>query len=378
MQDERSNQDIDHILCTDFGEPPWTPPGPLPRRELPEQSEVVIVGAGVTGLSAAMTAAREGRQVTVVERRFGSGATSRSGGIVLGDTLVGPSSGFDDCDVVLRDWIMRSGAECELFWNGCLELARDSSLPDAPIDWEENGRVRLAKRVGGGVLDPAKLQAELARIALRAGATIVDGVSVLRLEPSGQFSGASPISEGAVVVTDRGSLRGDRVIMAVDAMSWRPSFDPWAERVVTVALTTEPLTDDALGAIGLGPHQSFYTRDLPLVWGRAMPDQSLLVGRETLAWAAVNLEKRRDGIEAAGERLALRVRSLHPALRDLAVRNVWGGPIARTAAGVPAIATDPSIRNVLWVGGYGGHGLAQAFRMGRLAVSTSQAPLRPD
>src|SRR6266404_4222416 len=146
MRDERSNDDIDHILCTDFGTPPWTPPGPLPRRELPEQSEVVIVGAGVTGLSAAITAAQAGRQVTVVERRFGGGATSRSGGIVLGDTLAGPVSGFDDCDLVLRDWIMQSSAECELVWNGCFELARDGSLPAAPIDWEENGRVRLAKR----------------------------------------------------------------------------------------------------------------------------------------------------------------------------------------------------------------------------------------
>ena len=378
MRDERSNDDIDHILCTDFGTPPWTPPGPLPRRELPEQSEVVIVGAGVTGLSAAMTAAQAGRQVTVVEQRFGSGATSRSGGIVLGDTLAGPVSGFGDCDLVLRDWILQSGAECELFWNGCLELARDGSLPGAPIDWEDSGRVRLAKRVGGGVLNPAKLQAELARMARRAGATIVDGVSVLRLERSGRFSGESGASQGVVVVTDRGSLRGDHVVMAVDAMSWRPSFDPWAERVITVALTTGPLTGDDLAAIGLGPHLSFYTRDLPLLWGRVLPDQSLLIGRETLPWAAVDSGKVRDGIGAAGERLASRVRRLHPALRDLAVRHVWGGPIARAAAGVPAIAPDPRIGNVLWVGGYGGHGLAQAFRMGRLAVSTSQSALRPD
>jgi len=378
MPGERPNDDIDHTLCTDFGVPPWTPPGPLPRRELPEQSEVVIVGAGVTGLSAAMTAAQAGRQVTVVERRFGSGATSRSGGIVLGDTLVGPVNGFDDWDLVLRDWIVQSGAKCGLAWNGCLELARDGSLPDAPIDWEENGRVRLAKRVGGGVLDPAKLQAELARMARRAGAAIVDGVSVLRLEPSGKCSGGSHASQGVGVVTDRGLVRGGHVIMAVDAMSRRPSFDPWAERVITVALTTGPLTDGALAAIGLGPHQSFYTRDLPLLWGRVMPDQSLLVGRETLPWAAVAAGTIRDGIATAGERLASRVRGLHPALRDLAVRHVWGGPIARAVAGVPAIAPDPRIQSVLWVGGYGGHGLAQAFRMGRLAVSTSEAALRSD
>ena len=226
------------------------------------------------------------------------------------------------------------------------------------------------------MLDPAKLQIELARMARRAGATIVDGVSVLRLEPSGQFP---QTSQAVVVVTDRGSLRGDHVIMAVDAMSWRPSFDPWAERVITVALTTGPLTDDALATIGLGPHLSFYTRDLPLLWGRVMPDQSLLVGRETLPWASIESASGiRDRLEAAGERLTSRVRRLHPALRDVTVRRVWGGPVARDAAGVPAIARDPRIGNVLWVGGYGGHGLAQAFRMGRLAVSTSQAALRPD
>jgi glycine/D-amino acid oxidase-like deaminating enzyme len=361
---------MDVIDSIDFGAPPWTPPCPLPPCEIPLKSEIVIVGAGITGLSAAMTAARAGRHVTVIERRFGSGATSRSGGIVLGDTLIGPVSGFTDCDVVLRDWIRESGAECDLFWNGCLELARDRSLPDAPIDWEENGRVRLAERVSGGVLDPAKLLAELARMARRAGAAIVDGISMLRLERS---------AAGVVVVTDRGSLHGDRVIMAVDAMSWRPSFDPWSERVITVALSTGPLTDDALAAIGLRPHLSFYTRDLPLLWGRVMPDQSLLVGRETLPWASVESASGiGSALEAAGARLSSRVRRLHPALQGATVRHVWGGPIARAAAGVPAIAPDPCIPNVLWVGGYGGHGLAQAFRMGRLAVNTSEAALRPD
>lgn len=358
--------DIDRVGCADFGAPPWTPPGPLPGRELPDQSEMVIVGAGVTGLSAAMAAAQAGRRVTVVERQFGAGATSRSGGIVLGDTLVGPIAGFAECDLALRDWVVQSGAACDLAWNGCVELARDASLSVVPVDWDEHGPVRLAKRVRGGVLDPAKLQAELARVAERAGVTIVDGISVRRLERS---------ARGVVVVTEGGSVRADRVIMAVDAISWRPSFDPWTERVITVALTTAPLARDALAAIGLGLHEAFYTSDLPLLWGRVMPDNSLLVGRETLAWPGSD-SLACDGLAAAGDRLASRVRGLHPALRDVAVRQVWGGAIARTAAGAPAVIEDPDIRNVVWVGGYGGHGLAQAFRMGRL--STTEMAARPD
>jgi glycine/D-amino acid oxidase-like deaminating enzyme len=354
-------------VAGDLGVPPWTPPAPLPPRDLPAASDVLdvlIVGAGVTGLAAALTAAHAGRHVTVVERRFGTGATSRSGGIVLGDTLVGPRAGFDRCELALRDWITESGAACDLFWNGCLELARDPSLSNDPIDWTENGRVRLAGRVSGGVLDPSKLQTELARIAQRAGATIVDGIAVLRLE-------ASPSSRDVVVVTECGPLRAEHVIMAIDAVAWRPALDPWAERVITVALTTDPLTDDEVAAVGLGPHQAFYTCDLPLLWGRMMQDQSLLVGRETLRWPAADSEARvRARLDEAGNHLASRVRSLHPALRDVAVRHVWGGPIARTAAGVPDVVQDPRFPQVRWVGGYGGHGLAQAFRMGRF-VSTS-------
>src|SRR5207237_9964596 len=101
---------------------------------------------------AEVAAAVAGRSVSVIGRQFGSGATARSGGSVLGDTLVGPADGFADCDLALRDWISQSGAACDLHWNGCLELARDPSLSSDPIDWDESGRVRLAGRVSGGVL----------------------------------------------------------------------------------------------------------------------------------------------------------------------------------------------------------------------------------
>src|SRR5205823_4309566 len=131
MKDERI--DIDRPGSADFGPPPWTSPEPLPPAALPAASEIVVIGAGVTGLAAALTAAEGGHRVTVIERRFGSGATARSGGIVLGDTLAGPTEGFDGCELALRDWIAQSGAACDLYWEGCLELARDASLPSDPI-----------------------------------------------------------------------------------------------------------------------------------------------------------------------------------------------------------------------------------------------------
>ena len=44
-----------HSLCTNaLGSGPWSPLNPLPEALAPSQADVVIVGAGVTGLSAAL------------------------------------------------------------------------------------------------------------------------------------------------------------------------------------------------------------------------------------------------------------------------------------------------------------------------------------
>jgi glycine/D-amino acid oxidase-like deaminating enzyme len=120
--------------------------------------------------------------------------------------------------------------------------------------------------------------------------------------------------------------------------------------------------------IGLGARQPFYTRDLPLLWGRLLPDGTFLFGRELVPFpreaipGAVSRQ-----LVSAGDRLIARVRGLHPSLKDVAMRRFWAGPTARTAAGIPALVEDRDLPGVLWVGGCGGHGLAQSFRLGHMA-----------
>jgi glycine/D-amino acid oxidase-like deaminating enzyme len=350
---------ITHESGVAFGTPPWVTDVTISPRTIPSRCQVLVVGAGITGLSAAMWLARSGHDVTVIERRFGSGASARSGGVILGDTLVGPVPEFIDCHVELRDWVVDEWADCELFWCGCLELARDVSLSREPIDWQAEGPLRMSGWVGAGVINPLKLQRSLLDRAHRAGAVIVDGVTVTELAHDGSQS---------VVVTDRGDIAARHVVMAVDATARTAGFDPWSDRVITVAIQTAPLSEPALAAIGLKPHQAFYTRDLPLLWGRVMPDRSLMIGRETFAFLSSSSERLADRFAIATERLIGRLRQLHPGLRETKVCRSWGGPIARNADGVPAIVVDPNHRSVLWAGGYGGHGVAQAFRLGRLVA----------
>src|SRR5215813_12606317 len=65
----------------------WLTTVEMPKREtapLPERVDVVIIGAGFTGLSAARTLAQRGARVAVLESQIiGWGASSRNGGMVL-------------------------------------------------------------------------------------------------------------------------------------------------------------------------------------------------------------------------------------------------------------------------------------------------------
>jgi glycine/D-amino acid oxidase-like deaminating enzyme len=343
-----------------FGAPPWDPQPPLPPAVPPASCDVVIVGSGITGLSAAAACALAGRHVVVLERAIGTGATARSGGVVLGETVEGPDPGFDGCENTLRQWIQESGADCDLRWRGCLELARDTRLSSTPIDWRDDGAVRLIGRVPGGVLNPAKLQTALLDAARGAGATVVDGAAVSSIE-----QGRTSID----LSTRYGKMTARAGIMAVDAMCWRPGFDPWSERVMTVSLQTAPVADAALAALGLEADDAFYAVDTPLLWGRVMPDHSLLVGRETLPFLRqLDRPALHAGLIEAGARLSSRVRGLHPAISHLAIHRIWTGPLARTDLGHPTIATDPLVPTLLWAGGYGGQGIAQGFTLGRKAA----------
>ena len=355
------------LSCAALGVPPWDPVALPPRAAAPNAADVVIVGGGLTGLFVAAAVARAWRDVVVLEHAFGSGATARSGGVVLGETAAGPAPEFAGCENSLRQWIAEHAIQCGLEWHGCLELARNGTLPPAPVDWQDQGPIRLVRRVDGGVLDPARLLDGVRAVVYQAGAKLVNGSSV---------NGVERGHSGVVVRTNDGAIAARKVVMATDAMLWSsPTRDPWVERAITVAMQTHPVSATAIARMGLTPHLPFYTDDMPLLWGRVMPDLSLLVGRElvpgSLDTAPATLS---SAVASAGARLLERTRRLHPSLADVALKRAWGGPIASTKKGTPAVVADHAIPGVLWAGGYGGQGIAQSFRVAQLAAEALELP----
>lgn len=349
---------INAIPWSPLGASPWPRPRCPPVAPLPARADVAVVGAGVTGLSAALRLVEAGRDVVILDRAFGDGAACRSGGIILGDTLVGAAPGFERCEEHLRRWVQAHDVRGGLDWQGCIELDRDGARSPHPIDWRDAGVVRAGNAVAGGTLDPAALVEALAHEAHARGARFVNETEVASLTPG---------TSGIIIRTSAGPVVARAVVMATDATS-RVDVDPWPVRAITVVAETARPSPAALRRAGWPEQQPFYTNDLPLLWGRHLPSGGLLLGRELLTDWECDAAGMARAIHSAGLRLGARIRGLHPAFADLDVARVWAGPIARTAAGVPTLHVDPLHPDIVWAGGYGGHGLAQAFRLGARAA----------
>lgn len=335
-----------------WGDPPWRIDVALPRAPQPEHVEIAVVGAGFTGLAAAIACAERGARVHVFEAgEIGAGASGRSGGLALEGTAVGPLPGADACLDALASLVERHAIECDLDLRGCWIVRHVTggeppgvpSWPDADDSW-----IVRDHSAAGGTLDPGKLVAGLATAALRAGVVIHEHAPVSSIEPG---------SPSRIRVAGR-SVGADRVIFATNA--FLPRLLPRAaiRPALTLALATAPLSRDVIDAIGLGS-TAFYTSDLPYLWGRATREGRLVIGAGLAFDADARVERvaiDRDDVRAMIERVASRIRGLHPALASVAITHAWGGPIAFREGALPILAEVAP--GVVATGACAGHGVA--------------------
>jgi len=345
----------------DWGAPPWHIDIAVPRAPLPARVDVAVVGAGFTGLATAIACARPGAAVHVFEAAsIGAGASGRTGGIALEGTAVGPLPGADACLAALARLVAEQAIDCDLDLGGCWTIRHVRGAEPPPPRWPDADDTWIVRdgREPGGALDPGKLVAGLAGAALRAGAAIHEHAALDALEP------------GAPVRLRVGgrALEAERVVLAVNA--FLPGFLPHAgiRPALTLALATEPLARDVLDAVGLGA-TPFYTSDLPYLWGRATRDSRLVIGAGLAFDEAARVERvaiGRDDVRGMTERVAARIRGLHPALAGVAIPHAWGGPIAFRAGGEPVLAEIAP--GVLAAGACAGHGVALSAAIAQIAA----------
>ncbi len=374
-------------------EPYWweaAPPQTLPQTPVLGKCDVVIVGAGYTGLSAGLTLARAGKSVQIFDRmRPGEGASTRNGGIASGNLRPGyaelaKSFGEERAKAIgiegkaarddLADFIRREGIDCDFRITGRFTgaanpgdfdaLAREADQLKSTLgveayavpkseqksvlgtDFYHGGLVRLD--IGG--LHPAKFHAGMLRIALAAGCRVHGQTAVLGLKPSG---------DGYEVETARGPVTARHVIMGTNG--YTDGVDPWLRRrmvpVRSRIIATAPLSDNLMRELMPKGYMLSETRKLHYYY-RPSPD-----GRRILFGG-------RDGTIAGDpqwptDSLRGALLDIFPVLDDVEITHSWYGHVAMNRDMIPRVFSKDGVR---YAAGYCGSGVVWARWAGQKAA----------
>ena len=360
--------------------------------EIPARADVVVIGAGFTGLSAARTLAKKGATVVVLEANtIGWGASSRNGGMVLtglklsaekiiaryGVELARRMHASSVAGIDLVEAIVREEAiACDFSRCGYLELACKQSHFDAysrsvelmANEFHQDLRIvprnELGGEVGsdiyfGGIVDersaginPARYASGLARSALRQGALIYENARVLRLE-----QGAQNDTRGVSVVTSRCAVFAKDVFVATSGYT-SAATPELQKRIIPIGsfiITTEPLSADL--AHQLSPRKRMISDSKHyLHYYRLTPDNRMLFGGR-----AAFFPETKNTIERSAEILRRDMMKVYPQLRDAKIEYAWGGTLDFCFDTMPHAGKT---NGIYFAVGYAGHGVAMATYLG--------------
>jgi gamma-glutamylputrescine oxidase len=345
-----------------WGQPLWQARSLAAVTEpIPRTIDVVVVGAGLTGISVALHLARGGLSVVVFEAaRLGEGASGRTGGIVLEGTATGVRPYVDNCVPSLAHLVEELDIECDLRLPGCWEIEHQPGSGGSALPWSDDGSpIRIARTVAGGSVEPRLLLFGLAEAAQRSGVTIKEDTTVRKIR-----------LQGAAVEVDERVIAAAYVVVAVNA--WAPALLPGLPRIhsaLTYACATEPLPDSTLRKLGLAERVPFYTADRPYLWGRVADKGEIVFGAGLKYGTPRELEQAWIGCydsQAILHGLSRRICGLNPALAEVRIQPKWAGPIAFTDEALPIIGAYPGNPAILIAGCYAGHGVALSVQAGAL------------
>jgi glycine/D-amino acid oxidase-like deaminating enzyme len=359
---------------------------PSSATALPGETDVCIVGAGLTGLSCAWELARHGRSVVVVDSdEIGRGASGRNGGMVhpggkhdLATMLTMPRGRemWDDTVAAFEGTealVDELGVDCDWRRSGHLELAGHPrhvahlrSVADAYASIGEEARFIAAgdlraeigsDRFTGGLLvtrsgsvQPAKLVGAVAGAALSAGAELHGQTEARAVERDGG---------GYRIETSRGAIRAGEVVVATDGTTRRRPV-PWLGRRIlgigSFIIATEPIEDGLARSVSPAGRMFFDTKNFLNYWRLSPDGRRVLFGGRT-SFAPTTVEQARDRLYAA------MLRS-HPQLAGVRVERAWGGLVGLTFDRLPHLGRHPQT-GVVYAAGYCGTGVALSTHFGR-------------
>jgi glycine/D-amino acid oxidase-like deaminating enzyme len=378
-------------LADDYRETPlWWDDTSFPTVDesaLPATADVVVVGAGFTGLTAAARMASHGKHTVVVDSAaLGEGASGRNAGMIhagvrrdiafLERKHGAAGKALHDASVEAYAFVARTAAaaapDAHYTQSGWLHLAHRASrmkglrkdeverrqlLGESTVMLEEPALESEAPCRGffGGMLTdngasihPARYLAGLARMSLASGAAIHTHTQVRSIERG---------TAGSVVHTSHGDIAAGDVLVATNG--YTDAAAPWARRRIipigSYIIATEPLGE--MRAADVSPQRRMMsdTRNFLHYW-RLSPDGRLVFGGRT-SFAPVTVQTARDRLYAA-------MIGIYPQLAGVRISHAWTGNVGFTFDQLPHLTRSDGVTYAM---GYCGSGVALGSWMGTLA-----------
>jgi gamma-glutamylputrescine oxidase len=361
------------------------------------RADVVVIGAGYTGLNAALALRANGADVVVLEKDFaGAGASGRNEGHLsayIGKDLptllmlYGKKRGamlvqFADQAVRFTESVIKQyNIQCDYVPGGNIIVGmypgQTGRLRRAAADAQSIGaRVRylapeeLRERnvpaqwqLGGlllelgGILDPFAYTMGLRRAALNAGVRLYEQSALEKLEDG------KPLRAH----TANGIVTADHAILATN--SYTPQIG-WKTRSVVPIMVSHFET----GFINPERLENWWTGREGLFTAHNMIEAYRLTARGTMV-GGVKAVTYNYGSQQGDpnnprhfEEISRAMRARFPELGDLSFESFWSGWVAFTMDLLPLIGKTGKHKNVHYSIGYNGHGVSLATLMGTMVA----------
>lgn len=365
---------------------------PAPAEQLPKKTDVLVIGAGYTGLNAALESREQGRTVTVIDAEsLAWGCSSRNAGFVMKSTgRLGLKHWYDTlgaqgADAMaaehqtalerIRTQVQHCPDRCDVRDGGYIKLAHNPGAVKAlkqqydflrsikqPVSWLTQQDVASTINTAHGfaglrfddcfAINPIKLAASVARQAQKAGATLVEQCTATAM---------TQVDGGWQVQTSQGVIAAHTVLFATNAYTTQRLFPKLARRnlpVVSSIIVTPPLSQAQLDATRLSDHYAYMDTRVLKYYFRLLPDNRLLFGGR----GAIR------GADADDPRYAKRLlAALHasfPALQGISQwEHFWSGWVSVSLDDYPRVMSLD--KNVYASMGYCGAGVSFSSLAGK-------------
>ncbi|KGC51922.1 NAD(P)/FAD-dependent oxidoreductase [Burkholderia pseudomallei] len=351
-------------------------------------ADVCVIGAGLTGISAALNLAERGHSVAVLEAsKVGWAASGRNGGQLIGGFACGidafePYLNADEIRLVwdmgletlaiAKERIAKHAIDCA-FVPGYLSAANKPRDVDALRRSRDEAarrfgytRLRYVERdalaqyvqssryLGGlfdpdsGHLHPLNYTLGLARAAVASGARIHEDSAVTRIASE---------AGGHVVSTARGAVRARFVVLACNAFlgTLAPALSRKIMPVGTYVIATEPLGEARARAL-MPAQAAICDSRFALDYFRPTPDARLLWGGK-VSYSTLEPRKLADAMRRD-------MLKTFPQLADVTIEHAWGGFVDITMNRAPHFGRlTPT---VYFAQGFSGHGVNTTGLAGKL------------